>query len=754
MKDKLYKMMNWPEIEAIVYGDEGAPQTILGRHIVSNYTLYQTFNPSAKKVELVIEGEKKGYPMELVDEAGFFAVAILGKNSKSYQYKITYSKDKESLSYDPYIFDTSLNEDDVTRWTKGISYNSYDFMGSHMMSIDGISGCMFRVWAPNAIRVSVVGEFNDYNGKSNPMIFDAETGIFSLFIPGIDKGTKYQYEINAKGGKIYTKADPYSLYNNENGVSRVCQSDNFNWDDTEAVKKIRNNDLNKGCISIYEIDSDYFNNNGITEKSVNGLCEYVNDMGYSHVLINMQSEDGVYCIYDNSNAEDLKKMLNTLHKAYIGVLFKWSPTCFSASEYGLKEFDGTFLYGHEDEKKRYNAVFGLNYNYSRPEIVNYLLSNAMYIADEFHVDGFHVDELSTILYLDFGRNPGDFIPNIYGGPENLDAFEFVKHFNSIIHKNHKGILTTTKEICMCPNITASLKEDGMGFDMMWDNGLTEDYIKYVRNQSSSLHLLTDNMSYAYSENYINTISKEDVVAANDNDYDRVEGGASFYDYIAYEDKNKASVKRATNAFYMSRPGKKLFFLGQDDVKIMPELNKMYRSLPAFHTMDNKAEGFEWVSAMDNGNGIIAYIRKDDNFTHNILVVCNFSLNEYEEYKLGMPYEGKYKLILNSEEKRFGGTYKAPSKVVETFDEDYDGYECTLNIAVPALSVSYYSYTPYSEAELMERAQKKADRIKAKLKEEAVRIAKELEEQGLQREAELLQKAREQAEQLKKYSKKK
>ena len=759
MKDKLYKMMNWPEIEAIVYGDLGAPQTILGRHNVSNYTLYQTFRPEAKEVTLVIEGDKKKYPMEMVDEAGFFAVALLGKNNtKAYSYLITDKDDKKYTAYDPYIYDTSMNKEDLAKWNKGIAYHSYEFMGSHLTEIDGVKGCMFRVWAPSAVRVSVVGDFNGYNGKTHPMIFDEKSSTFGLFIPGIAENDTYKYEINAKGGRVFTKLDPYALKNTDSDspVSVVCAPQEYKWENDAKVKAVSSIDIKNGNISIFETDNDYFRNRpeGLKDKDISDLCEYVSDMGYTHVLVNIQHEDYFYEADDTVDASAFKKLVDSMHKNGIGVLCKWSPAFFNPGPLGLDGFDGSCLYEYEDERRRFNSFFGYNFDYSKPAVMNYLLSNAFFLCEEYHIDGLHFDEISTILYLDYGRNEGEWYPNMYGGRENLEAVEFVKHLNSIIHKYYPGFLMSTKETSMFPLVTGDLKNEGLGFDLIWDNGLTEDYLAFVRRQGASLNLLTDNMAYAYSENYVNTISKEDVLAANDFEMDRLLDGAGFYDYVAFEDKDKPKVKRATNAFYMARPGKKLFFMGQDDMKLMPELNRIYKKYPAFHELDRNSDGFKWIRAIDKNDGILAFLRRNGEFDKDVLVVCNFSLTGYEEFKFGMPYEGKYKAFMNSEEARFGGEYKLPAKAVDTEDVEYDGFDCTLSLPLPPMSVTYYSYSPYSEEEMLKRAQVKADKIKAELKAEAEKIVREMEAEGLKREKELLERARLKAKELKKVSKKK
>ncbi|MBR6147309.1 MAG: alpha amylase C-terminal domain-containing protein [Lachnospiraceae bacterium] len=732
MKDKLYKMMSWPQIEAVVYGEEGNPQTILGRHNVSTYTLYQTFMPTAESVTLCISDDKKKYPMELADEAGFFAIAIVGKERRDYVYKVVYKDGSSAEIHDPYIYDVKLSKEDAIAWNKGTSYDAYRYMGSHELDIDGVKGIVFRVWAPNAIRASVVGDFNNWDGHAHPMMFDEATGIYSLFIPELSVGVEYMYEICTKGGAVSTKFDPYSTVI-DNSHSVVEFEAPFRWTDktylTERKKK-----SDSDITNIFEIDNDLWNDGceSLDDKKISDLAQYVHDVGYTHVLINAAS-DYFFCMNPQlGSREVLKKLINEMHSKKIGVLFRWNPTCFAPDEEGLKIFDGTYLYGHLDDRKRYNLMFGYNFNYGREQVNVYLMSAAAYLFEEFHADGLHIEEISTILYLDYGKNDGEWIPNMYGGNENLEAIDFLKNVNTVFHRKYPGIITTTKETCMFPKVTYSVKEDGLGFDYIWDNGFSEDYLAFLRDGDTDIRKITDNMAYAYSENYILTISKEDVLAANDYDFERVAEGAGFYDYIAYEDSEKLKVKRATLAFMMARPGKKLVYLGQDEKSICSELNTLYRKLPALHVLDRNPEGFEWVYAFSSGNGVVAFLRKGEIFKDNILVVCNFSRESYEEYKLGISYEGKYKRIFCSEESRFGGDYKMANKNVETVDEEYDGKESSLTVGLPALSVSFFSYTPFMEEEFLKIAARKAEAIRKELEAEAERRAKELEVEALRK----------------------
>ncbi|MCR5397931.1 MAG: alpha amylase C-terminal domain-containing protein [Lachnospiraceae bacterium] len=739
MKDKLYKMMNWPEIEAIVYGEEGMPQTILGRHNVSSYTLFQTFQPNAKSVVLALEDDKKSdkskeYTMELADEEGFYAIAILGKAKGAYHYVVTDIKGKRHIVNDPYdknIYENiiGIKDSDADGFTDGGMYGAYRIFGSHVTTVGGYKGVLFRVWAPNAIRVSVVGDFNEWNGKSHPMIKDEESGVFSLFVPGLDGGAEYNYELHVKGGRILVKKDPYAKAI-EDGRSVVITDKKYKWVDTDFYgNKAVLRDYKKTPVSIYEFDiKDIIGRGGhLSDTSADKLVEELKEAGYTYVQCAITG-DFPYTTRYEVEYSDIQKFVAKLHKAGIGLIAVWNPAYFTSGEDGLDQYDGTYLYGHMDERKRYNPAYnGLYYNYDRPEVRAYLLSSARFLVEEFHVDGLHIDGLTSMLYLDYGKYDGEWVANIYGGHENLEAIDFIKALNSMLHKYFPHIITTTKEVSAFPKVTAPVEEDGLGFDLVWNNGFMEDYVNFIKSEAGkgNMHKITDNMSYAYAENYVLTISKDDVLMANDYDHLRVENGATLYDYIPVSDENKPAVSRATLAFMWAHPGKKLLSKGQATPAQLAVLNGMYKELSAFYSLDVNPYGFEWIKSIDDGDGVVAFVRKDEYLNHSIFVVCNFSWNEYANYKFGMPYEGKYKMIFNSEDKKYGGKGTVNTRFKETKEEFYDGRANSLTVKLAPMSVCYYSYTPYTEQELLKIAQEKVDRFKEKLEKEAKEKAKEL-----------------------------
>ncbi|MBQ0027167.1 MAG: alpha amylase C-terminal domain-containing protein [Lachnospiraceae bacterium] len=734
MKDKLYKMMNWPEIEAIVYGEEAHPDKILGRQFLSTNTLFQTYLPDAKEVILVIEDEKgdknKEYIMELADEEGFYATALRGKAKGKYHYSVTDIKGKKSEKYDPYDFDVTLDRKQIDKFVSGESVDAYEFMGAHLVDVEGISGVVFRVWAPNAIRVSVVGAFNNWNGKTNPMIKDDESGIFSLFVPGLKAGEAYKFEISARGGLVYTKQDPYA-FKTSKGCAVVSDDKAFDWKDELYLATESKNDKSSMPFNIYETElTAILDSKGkLTAKGISSLVERTKICGYNYVQL-MMGGDFMYMLPSGIASEEIKKMVQAFHNENIGVIYVWNPSYFAVDDEGMGCFDGTYLYGHLDERKRYNTAFsGYYYNFGRPEVKSYLMSNAAYWMKNYHFDGMFVEGLSSILYLDYGKYDGEWTANMYGGHENLEAISFIKDFNTMLNRDYPYAFSITREEGAFPKVTDSISEGGLGFDYLWNNGLAEDYLAFVRSGNKDLSKLTDNMSYAYCENYIVTMSKDDVTAANNYDYLRVENGSTYFDGIEIADDEKEALKRATLAYLMAHPGKKLIYKGQDDEKVIAELNALYKKLPALNKKDRSGDGFEWINAINNGDGIISFLRKDEYINHTIFVVCNFSDKEYKEYKFGVPYEGKYKMIFTSDDKKFGGRGSVNNRFKCTEEEAYDGRSNCLKLKLAPRSVSFYTYIPYSEDELLKLADEKLERIRKQLVDAAKEKARLLNERS-------------------------
>jgi len=762
MNKKLYKLMDWAAIEGIVYSEEDHPEEILGAHSVVGTTLIQTFIPDAKEVSVCMNGAEKKIKMDLADEEGFYACTVTGKGKKSYQYEVTFLDGEKKVLYDPYNYVPTLPHDVIEQMKAGILYDAYEYMGAHLDEMDGVEGVTFRVWAPNAMRVSLVGEFNGWDGRVYPMIREEETGCFVLFVPGLTENTPYKYEIKKRSGEVVVKADPYSRLQmaEHQNASVVCKDDVFAWTDSAFMKARDTKSENEGPISIYEINMREFvkGDEPVSYiKVMKTVLPHVKKMGYTHVELlpvvhhldvfsNGYKASSYYATCsDYGTQAELKEFVNTLHKEGIGVLLDWVPSFFPRETDGLESFDGTYLYGHLDIRQRENKAYNAyNFNYGRPEVSNYLLANAIYWIDKFHFDGLRLSGLSSMLYMDYGKQDGEWTANIYGGNENLDAIEFIKHLNSILHIKFKGILTIAKETSAWPKLTDPLDKDGMGFDYVWNTGFMQDFLSYIGKdeptRNNSLRDLTFSMVYAYSENYIMALSHNEVYR----------NGGSVCGLIKEADADRFALYRAVLTFMMTRPGKKMIFMGQDyghlateehkipcipegenketyekNLKFFEKINSMYLKLPALFENDRTDSGFEWLRCIDHGDGILCFMRKTRYMEDALLVVGNFSSEAYPEYKFGVPYEGKYKEIFNSSDKTFGGKATLKKASLNTDDEGYDGHEFSLSLSLQPMSVSVYAYEPFSEEELLKMAEKKAEEIQEKLRKEAKRKAEEL-----------------------------
>lgn len=756
MNKKLYKLMDWAAIEAIEYAEEDQPQKVLGAHVVGNAMLYQTFLPGALKVDLVLEDEDKTTAMGMVDEEGFFAAVMNHKSPKKYHYVVTDAKGKSHVYRDPYQYEVTLTQEEITKINSGLHYHVYEVMGAHFTQMDGQEGVVFRVWAPNAIRVSVVGDFNDWNGKIHPMIRQEQTGIFMLFIPGLAEGTNYKYEIQMRGGVTHVKADPYAVRAQlaPDTASVLSNEEEFAWNDDEWMENRLHFDTMNAPLSIYEINLHTYKEENGKNKSLSEIAKevipYVKKNGYTHIELMpvMEYMDEYYNGYQTTGYyavsarygtnKEMKAFIDSFHVAGIGVILDWVPSFFAKDAHGLCNFDGTFLYGHLDERQRENVAYdAYNFNYGRPQVSNFLIANGIYWVERFHVDGLRLSGLSSMLYMDYGKSEGQWVPNIYGGSENLEGVEFIKHFNSILHKMYPGVLTIAKETSAWPKITESLEKDGLGFDYAWNTGFMQDFIAYMKKpyeeRMNSLKDLTFSMVYAYSENYILPISHNEVYR----------NGGSLLECIQMEEEWKMPFLRAMYSFFMLHPGKKLTYMDQGMDETIEVLNRMYKEYPALSKMDVDANGFEWLNCLDHGDGILSFLRKDGTLENTLLVVANFSQNEYEEYKLGVAEEGKYTEVFNSNMKEAGGSLTLESQEQSTSEEYYDGRKFTFPVKLLPMSVSVYSYRPYTKQELLEIAERKVAEIRAQLEKEALEKAKAIEQMSLKENLESqVQQARE------------
>ncbi len=743
MNKKLYKLMDWPAIEAIQYAEEDQPQKVLGAHVVGNATLYQAFLPGAAKVDVVLDDDEKTVSMGMVDESGFFAAVMNHKTKKKYHYVVTDTEGVSRIYRDPYQYEIGLTDDEINKINSGLHYHLYEVLGANYTTIDGQEGVMFRVWAPNAMRVSVVGDFNDWNGKIHQMIRHEETGIFMLFIPELAEGLNYKYEICVKGGETQLKADPYATRSQlaPETASVLCKDVEFAWNDEEWMNARADFDVKSAPLSIYELNLHTFKEEDGSNKSLADIAKevipYVKKNGYTHIELmpimeymeeyyNGYQTTGYYAVSARfGTSVEFKAFVDSFHVAGIGVILDWVPSFFAKDAHGLSNFDGTYLYGHLDERQRENVAYeAYNFNYGRPQVSNFLIANGIYWVERFHVDGLRLSGLSSMLYMDFGKSEGQWVPNMYGGSENLEGVEFIKHFNSIIHKMYPGVLTIAKETSAWPKITESVEQDGLGFDYAWNTGFMNDFVSYLKKpydeRMTALRDLTFSMVYAYSENYILAVSHNEVYR----------NGGSLLDCIKMEDEWKKPFLRAMYAYMMCHPGKKMLYMNQEVDELISKMNQLYKELPGLNRLDTSVDGFEWINCIDHNDGTLSFMRKSGILEEKLLVVANFSKNHYANYKLGVTDEGKYQEIFNSNIKGAGGEAEINSQVIATEEEYYDGRRFTIDIELAPMSVVIYSYRPFTKEELLEIAERKVALIRAQLEKEALEKAEAIKQVSL------------------------
>lgn len=737
MDKKLYKMMDWARVEQIVYSEEDDPHGYLGAHFVKGGWMISCFFPGADKCAVIIKD--KEYKMDMMDEEGFFSVLIRSvvKTRISYKYKVTKGR-KTFIAEDPYRFRPLIDSKTQKAFNAGICYDIYEHLGAHVKKRDQVLGVEFAVWAPNAVRVSVVGDFNDWDGRTHQMQRLGDSGIFELFIPRVREGDIYKYELKLKGGMVSLKSDPYgyAAQLRPDTASVVYDIDKYKWKDEGFVENRGNFNAKDKPFSVYEIhlgsfakpedDREFLSYGELADR----LIPYVKKMGYTHIELMPVMEHpfdeswgyqviGMFAPTSRyGTCEEFMSFVDRMHEAGIGVILDWVCAHFPRDIQGLSNFDGTCLYEHLDPRRANHPDWGtLCFNYGRPEVSNYLISNALFWIKKYHADGIRMDAVASMLYLDYGRVGGDWVRNIYGGNENIEAAEMLKHLNSINRKMETGALMIAEESTAWPKVTGKLEDDGLGFDYKWNMGWMNDFLGFIRldplYRSGHYGELTFSMIYAYSENFILVFSHDEVV----------HGKASLLSKMPGERDRKFANLRASLGFMYMHPGKKLLFMGQDigewdewnekrsvqwdllqyedHIRLNDytrSLIELYKNTPALYELDNNVDGFEWINNISANETILVFLRKDRE-GNNILVVCNFADIDRTDYKIGVPFPGKYKEIFSSDDLAFGGRGNGNPRVKRSKADECDGREYSVRINVPALSVSVFSCTYFEPEEL-------------------------------------------------------
>ena len=775
MEKQLYELMDWPEIEAIVYSESQRPKELLGAHRTEHGILVQAFFPEAETVEIVTN-KKKHISMEQVDEAGFFAALIPGTKLPSYHYEVFWADGTRRSEEDPYRFPSVYTEQDLKRFAAGIHYEIYEKMGAHPMTLDGVSGVSFSVWAPNAMRVGVVGDFNLWDGRRHQMEKLGDSGIFELFVPGVEAGALYKYEIKGKNGLPFLKADPYGSSSEVRpaNASVVCDVSGYSWQDKDweedKEKRLEHGTLTSGPMNIYEVHLGSWRKPEKAEKTTEAekdgtnktasgsdhdtkpeeeflnyrqiapeLAAYAKEMGYTHVELMPVMEHpldeswgyqvtGYYAPTSRyGSPEDFKAFMDMMHQAGIGVILDWVPAHFPRDAFGLAAFDGEPLYEHGDPRRGAHPHWGtLIFDYGRPQVSNFLIANALYWAREYHADGIRMDAVASMLYLDYGKNDGEWLPNIYGGNENLEALELLKHLNSIFKKKKIGTVLIAEESTAWPRITGDVDDGAVGFDYKWNMGWMNDFLGYMQCDPlyRTYHYgeLTFSMVYAYSERFILVLSHDEVVHGKGSMVGKMPGETF---------EQKFANLRAAYGFMMLHPGRKLLFMGQEFAQMdewnekeelqwyllkykihshmqeyVKDLNHFYQENRALWELDDESDGFEWINCTNAEENMVVFLRKGRNPEDTLLAVCNFVPVAHEAYRIGVPFRGKYKEIFNSDAEKYGGTGVVNPRVKQSKAAETDEREQSITIKVAPLGIQVFRYEPMPETVTDNKAAKK------------------------------------------------
>lgn len=628
-----------------------------------------------------------------------------------------------------------ITEFDQYLFGQGTHYDLYNKLGAHPMTVDGEEGVYFAVWAPNAEAVSLVGNFNEWDENATPMERLEPLGIYEIFLPEMKIGDIYKYCVTTKAGYTILKADPYGFQAElrPNNASVIADISDFKWQDSRWMKKREKFDDKKDPMFVYEVHPGSWKKHEQTEEDVDGfynyremaheLAKYVKDMGYTHVELMGIAEhpfDGSWG-YQVTNyfaptsrhgsPEDFQYFINYLHQQNIGVILDWVPAHFPRDAFGLAEFDGTCLYEYADPRKGEHPDWGTKvFDYGKTEVRNFLICNALFWLEKYHVDGLRVDAVASMLYLDYGREDGQWVPNIYGGNENLEAIEFFKHLNTIVKKRNPGIVMIAEESTAWPKVTDKAEYGGLDFSLKWNMGWMHDFLEYMKLDpyfgKYNHTKMNFAMVYAYSENYMLVLSHDEVVHLKCSMIEKMPG--------SYEEKFKNLM--AGYAFMTGHPGKKLLFMGQDFGQhrewseereldwfllekepnhqlqlFVKELLHLYKSNKCLYEYDCWPEGFEWINADDGDRSIFSFVRHSASGKNNMLFVINFTPVERPDYRVGTTCRRKHTLVLNSDDKKFGGKGKRRPKEYKPVKKECDGRKYSIQYKLPAYGVAVFKF---------------------------------------------------------------
>jgi 1,4-alpha-glucan branching enzyme len=727
--------VNWQadarEVEAIVNGSHTNAFAFLGLHQIGNDWVMRAFVPHAETLTaFTLDGKDIGHLVPR-HSAGFFeGIVTIDKLAPVRLHATNTGGEWDIL--DPYSFGPVLGPLDDYYIGEGSHLRLFDKLGAHAMKFEGVDGTHFAVWAPNARRVSVVGNFNDWDGRRHPMRLRMDTGVWEVFIPELGLGTLYKFEVVGKDGKVLPlKADPFARQSElrPKTASVVTDPKPFPWTDAKYIEERGKRDWRRTPVSIYEVhmgswrrraDGGFMSYDQLAEQ----LIPYAVDMGYTHIELLPITEHpfdlswgyqptGLYAPTARfGDPAAFARFVDMAHAAGLGVILDWVPAHFPTDEHGLARFDGTALYEHLDPRRGYHPDWNTAiYNFGRKEVSSYLVNNALYWLEHFHLDGLRVDAVASMLYLDYSRQPGQWVPNKHGGNENLEAIEFIRKVNTEAYRLHPGVMIIAEESTSWPGVSQPVHTGGLGFGYKWNMGFMNDTLRYMSREAVHRRYhhndMTFGMIYAFSENFVLPLSHDEVV----------HGKGSLIDKMAGDDWQKFATLRAYYAFMWGHPGKKLLFMGQEFAqreewseakgldwwlldagmhegvrRLVGDLNAAYKELPALHERDCEPEGFEWIIGNDYANSVFAWVRRTPG-ADPVVVISNFTPVPRENYVLPMPQAGRWVERINTDAGWYSGSNTGNQGAVIAHPMEGDGWPAQASVFLPPLSTLILKFDP-------------------------------------------------------------
>jgi 1,4-alpha-glucan branching enzyme len=678
-------------IESLLQSRLFDPFALLGMHQDGTEWVIRAYEPHASQVDLLTKNTRE--PFKLVNQTGLFEWRGKTEPARPYQLRIHYGNVAHDI-FDPYQFPPHISQQDLYLFSEGRLHQGYRMMGSHAIELSGVKGVRFTIWAPNAERVSVVGEFNNWDGRIHAMRSHGSSGVWELFLPEIKCNALYRYEIrNRNTGQLLIKTDPYAQgYELRPGTASLAAPANeYLWQDAAWLKQRGEWNWLHGAINIYEVHAGSWKRHPdgrfyTYRELADDLVPYVKGMEYTHIELMPISEHpldeswgyqatGYFAATSRFGSPDeLRLLIDTCHQAGIGVILDWVPAHFPQDSWALARFDGTSLYEHEDPRLGFHQDWGTHiFNYGRNEVKSFLMSSAHYWLSEFHFDGLRVDAVASMLYLDYSRNAGEWIPNKYGGRENLEAVDFLREMNIMVHEEFPGALTMAEESTAWPGVSRPVYLGGLGFSIKWNMGWMNDTLGYFKHDPIHRRYhhneLTFGQLYAYSENFVMPFSHDEVV----------HGKGSLLSKMPGDAWQKFANLRLLLTYQMTSPGKKLNFMGNEFAQgrewqskwelewwqlgnelhrgiqnLTHDLNQLYRNIPALHDLDFEPKGFSWVDCNDAEHSVLSFQRRSRDGS-SIIVALNLTPVPRKRYRIGLPEQRKYREVLNSDSQFYAGS---------------------------------------------------------------------------------------------------